>query len=109
MFLPARPCPSPSCPPKHPCLSVSVCLSVFPARPFPGCVRPGCAPPSSHAPRPTLLSWAHGSHPLCPPNPYPTPIPNQSHTGDKMDRVIYGKGEGAYTSGTKKKMHSARY
>jgi len=32
-----------------------------------------------------------------------------SHTCDKMDRVIYGKGEGAYTSGTKKKMHSARY
>lgn len=32
-----------------------------------------------------------------------------SHTGDKMNRVIYGKGEGAYTSGGKKKMHSARY
>ena len=103
MFLPARPCPSPSCPPMPVCVCLSVCI---PCPPIPG-VRAARL-------RPTLLPCTPPHPPpkgarRPPLTPTPTPTPNQSHTGDKMDRVIYGKGEGAYTSGTKKKMHSARY
>lgn len=32
-----------------------------------------------------------------------------AHTGDTMDRVVYGRGEGAYTSKGRKAIHSARY